>query len=147
MVERFLLDTSALIAFLQAEPGERRVLTLLDEAARGTTEVFACFVSLTEVQYITRQDFGAEAAQKTMADLTQLAVTWVHSDGALCASAAEVKGAHKVSFADAFVAAAALRLDAVLLHKDPEFAAIPAPLKQEVLPFKTGAPLPPVPKN
>ena len=68
-----------------------------------------------------------------------MTATWQHSDEALCASAAEVKAAHKVSFADSFVVAAALRLNATLVHKDPEFASIAGPLKQEMLPPKTAA--------
>jgi hypothetical protein len=80
---------------------------------------------------------GAEASRAAIADMKRLAVAWQHSDDALCASAAEAKAAHKVSFADAFVMAAALRLDAVLVHKDPELAAVPAPSKQELLPLKT----------
>ena len=139
MADRFLLDTSAFITFLQGEPGAPRVLELLEKAARRELEVFACFVSLTEVQYITFHDFGIEAARKTIADLKRLTVTWLHSDEALCASAAEVKVAHKVSFADSFVVAAALRLNATLVHKDPEFASIAGPLKHEMLPPKTVA--------
>lgn len=139
MADRFLLDTSAFITFLQGEPGAPRVLELLEKAARREAEVFACFVTLTEVQYITFHDFGDEAAKKTITDLKRLAVTWQHSDEALCAGAAEVKAAHKVSFADSFVVAAALRLNATLVHKDPEFAAIAAPLQQEMLPPKTSA--------
>ena len=70
-----------------------------------------------------------------------MTATWQHSDEALCASAAEVKAAHKVSFADSFVVAAALRLNATLVHKDPEFASIAGPLKQEMLPPQTAATL------
>jgi len=140
MPEHFLLDSSAFIAFLQAEPGAPRVLDLLEKAARAEVEVVACFVSLTEVQYITAYDFGEEPARKAISDLKKLTIRWQHSDDALCASAAETKKAHKVSFADAFVVATALRWDAVLVHKDPELAAIPSPLKQEMLPPK--APLP-----
>ncbi len=136
MAERFLLDTSALVAFLQAEPGAPRVLDLLEKAARHEVEVSACFVSLTEVQYITFYDYGEEAARKAVADLKRLMVFWQDSDDDLCASAADLKATHKVSFADAFVAATALRFDAVLIHKDPELAAIPSPLKQEMLPPK-----------
>mgnify|MGYP003332070134 CR=1 FL=1 len=74
MADRFLLDTSALIAFLQAEPGSTRVLELLEFAARGEAELSACFVTLTEVRYITEQNFGTEVARQTLADLQQLNV-------------------------------------------------------------------------
>lgn len=140
MAERFLLDTSAFVAFLQGEPGAARVLELLEKAARREVEVLACFVTLTEVQYITFYDYGEEAARKAIADLKRLALSWQHSDDALCASAADLKALHKISLADAFVVAAALRFEALLVHKDPELAAIPSPLKQEMLPPKSAVP-------
>ena len=50
---------------------------------------------------------------------------------------AKLKAAHKVSFADAFVAATALRLSATLLHKDPEFDTLQGVVKLQALPLKT----------
>ncbi len=138
MVNRFLFDTSAFIAFLQAEPGAPRIRDLLEQSARRESDVIGCFVSLTEVQYITHYDFGEEAARATIADMKRLPVIWLHTDDALCSTAADIKASHRVSLADAFVVASALRLDALLVHKDPEFAALPGPLKQEMLPAKTG---------
>ncbi len=40
-----------------------------------------------------------------------------------------------MSLADAWIVAAALELDAVLVHKDPEFEQV-AGLRQEQLPYK-----------
>ncbi len=91
------------------------------------------------MQYILTYDRGAEKPGRIMAAVRKFPIRWLHSDVALCAAAAEIKAAHKVSFADAFLAATALRLRAVLLHKDPEFEALSAVLKQEMLPPKTGA--------
>jgi predicted nucleic acid-binding protein len=136
MADRFFLDSSALIAFLQAELGAPRVLDLLEQATRRQTEIFASFVSLAEVQYITFYDFGFEAARKAVRDMRRLNVAWQHSDDDLCAAAADIKATHRLSFADSFVVASALRFDALLVHKDPEFAAVPAPLRQEMLPRK-----------
>lgn len=62
----------------------------------------------------------------------------LHSDDALCGSAAKLKAAHKVSLADAFVAATAMRFDATLIHKDPEFISLAGIIKQEMLPRKRG---------
>ena len=46
--------------------------------------------------------------------------------------AAQIKASHRLSLADAWIAAAALQSGATLLHKDPEFRAI-AGLDQEWL--------------
>ena len=56
----------------------------------------------------------------------------------LCSDAAKLKAAHKLSFADSFVAATAQRIGAVLLHKDPEFNAVSGVVKLRMLPPKTG---------
>lgn len=68
----------------------------------------------------------------------QQPVHWLHSDEALCSEAAKLKAAHKVSFADAFVAATAQRLNATLVHKDPEFDALEGVISLHRLPLKVG---------
>jgi len=115
------------------------VLELLEKAARNEAGLFASFASLAECKYITEADFGAQKAQRAIADLKQMPITWVHSDDALCINAADIKLTHRVSFADAFVAATAVRVEAVLAHKDPEILKIPTPLKQEMLPPKVAS--------
>ena len=99
----------------------------------------APFASLTEVEYITAQEEGAEAARQRLADLNAMSIQWLHSDAALCHEAARLKAAHKMSFADAFVAATARRFDATLVHKDPQFDPLAGEVKQHMLPPKSGA--------
>lgn len=52
--------------------------------------------------------------------------------------AAGFKAKHKLSFADALIAATAYRYGAILLHKDPEFDALAEQVPQERLPLKVG---------
>jgi predicted nucleic acid-binding protein len=59
----------------------------------------------------------------------------VHESPELLKRAAEVKATPPLSLADAWIAAAALELDAILVHKDPEFECLPG-LKEERLPYK-----------
>ena len=47
-----------------------------------------------------------------------------------------LKSQYRISFADAFIAATAIHLDAVLVHKDPEFEALNAILQTNSLPYK-----------
>ena len=49
--------------------------------------------------------------------------------------AASIKATHRLSLADAWIAATALELDATLVHKDPEFEKL-LELKEERLPYK-----------
>ena len=139
MPKAFLLDTSAFLTLTDREPGVDRVRHLLKAARRGELRLHACFVSLTETQYILTYDLGADRAKRILAAIKKFPIQWLHSDDALCASAAEIKAQHKLSFADAFIAAAAQRLGAVLVHKDPELATLGNFIRQELLPLK-GAP-------
>jgi len=51
-------------------------------------------------------------------------------------TAAKLKANHRISLADAIIAAFTLRRGAVLMHKDLEFAALAGLLPMEALPFK-----------
>ena len=136
MSKVFLLDTSAWLSWSQDEPGADEVETCFEEAMDGEATLHSSFVSLTELEYITTQKFGADKARELLESVEDKPVRWHQSDRALCGEAARLKAAHKLSFADAFVAATAQRLDATLVHKDPEFNALAGVVKLHGLPPK-----------
>lgn len=136
MAESVVLDTSACFALLEDEGGADVVEELLVEARSGRAEIHGSFVTLTEVEYITLQERGEEDAARALATLKAWPVNWHHSNDAVCSAAAKLKAVHQVSFADSFVASLAQDLDATLIHKDPEFLALNATLKQKMLPPK-----------
>lgn len=136
MAEVFLLDTSAWIALDEAEPGAETVESLLADGWLGQKEIHACFVTLTELEYIRTQERDAPQAAELLAFARAQRVTWHHSDDARCSAAAKLKAAHRLSLADSFVAAIAIQLDATLVHKDPEFAPLAGVVRQLVLPAK-----------
>ena len=136
MADAVVLDTSAFLTLTGDEPGADTVQKFITDALAGEIDLHASFVSLTEIEYITCQKEGEETARERLADIKALPVQWLHSDDALCSEAAKLKAAHKVSFADAFVAATAKRLDATLVHKDPEFDTLKGAIKLHGLPPK-----------
>lgn len=138
MADTVVLDTSAFLTLTGEEPGADTVQKFITDALAGEIDLHASFVSLTEIEYITRQKEGEEIARQRLADIKALPIQWLHSDDALCGEAAKLKAAHKVSFADAFVAATAQRLDATLVHKDPEFNTLAGVIKLHGLPPKAG---------
>lgn len=137
MTEIFVLDTSAFVALDEREPGAETVEAVLARAWLGEAEVHASFATLTELEYVRTQERDAEQATELLAFAKSQPVKWHHTDDALCSAAAKLKAAHKVSFADAFVAATAQRLNAALVHKDPEFDALDGVIKLHPLPRKT----------
>ncbi len=138
MADTVVLDTSAFLTLTGEEPGADTVQKFITDALAGEIDLHASFVSLTEIEYITRQKEGEEIARQRLADIKALPIQWLHSDDALCEEAAKLKAAHKISFADAFVAATAQRLDATLVHKDPEFDVLKGVIKLHSLPPKAG---------
>lgn len=128
----YLLDTSAVMAFLEDEEGAQRVETLL-----RIEEVFLPFLALLETYYITLQEQPEDVADKRYALLKQLPATILWSlDEPSLLTAGRLKATYHVSLADALIATMAIRNKAVLVHKDPEIAALSGIVQMETLPFK-----------
>lgn len=136
-MQRYLLDTSALLALRDDEPGADRVAEILELATTDAVRCYGCFVSLMEVLYRVWRDESESAGRLAYQQCLSLPIEWVHESEALLVRAAEIKAQHQLSQADAWIAACAVETGAVLLHKDPEFK--PLKLAQEVLPFKPTA--------
>ena len=62
----------------------------------------------------------------------------VDSTAALGLLAGELKAKHRLSVADAWIAALAQERNATLVHKDPEFEQVEATVKALKLPYKVG---------
>lgn len=133
-----VLDTSAVISFLCDEDGADRVESHLLKAKKGSLTVCLSFATIAEVFSSAIKKEGRDRAELYVASIKSWPVKWVHSSEELCLSAGALKARYKMSFADSFIAATALHLDAVLVHKDPEFEALASVLPMESLPYKRG---------
>lgn len=131
----FLLDTSALLALRDNEPGADRVSQVLKDAQKGGLPCHACFMSLMEVFYRVWKDEGELAGREAYTDCRALPIHWIHESPQLLERAALVKATHPLSLADAWIAASALENGSTLIHKDPEFEKLPG-LSEERLPYK-----------
>ncbi len=133
MPDRFVLDTSALFAWLDAEPGGERVGDLL----RSDAEVFIPWPALMEIYYLIVRRQGISLAQEVYIALkhTPASILTDWSE-ALWLKAADFKSRHRISLADAQIASLAHANDAVLVHKDPELIPLAQELKLEALPLK-----------
>ncbi len=134
--DKYILDSSAFIALFEDEEGAEIVQNLLEEARNGNIVVFASFVSYTEIFYVTYQEEGEEEACRRINLMNELAMTRIDSSHELGIKAGKLKAIHRISFADAWVAATALMLDATLVHKDSEFEVLEDELEMLRLPYK-----------
>lgn len=134
--ERYLLDTSAILALTDREDGFKKVEELLDWATSGETEVVTCAVTLMELYYITLQEQGDDLAAQLVGLVKSWPIHWIYPDEKALLHAGRIKAFHRLSFADAIIAAVAKLHEAVLVHKDPEFETLGDEVSLLSLPYK-----------
>ncbi len=122
--ETFVLDSFAMLAFLDGESGMARVQDILQTAQRGRAHACLSVINLGEVLYITERERGLPQAQQVLAVIEQLPITLLEATRVRVLAAAHIKANWRVSYADAFAIAATLELNGVLITGDPEFSAI-----------------------
>jgi predicted nucleic acid-binding protein len=131
--ESYVLDSSALLTLIEDEEGADRVQEVLE--AGGS---ILPWLVLLELHYVTQQEKGQAEADRRYALARQLPaeIPW-SVDEPLLLTASRFKAEHRVSLADAIIAAFAHTRDAVLVHKDPEFEALAEHVQLEALPYET----------
>ena len=120
----YVLDSFAILAYLEGEPGMARVRTLLAEAAKGTLTLHLSVINLGEVLYIVEREQGLVAAQRVLAALDQLPIQVQPAERSVVLAAARLKARYPISYADAFAVVAAQEHRAVLVTGDPEFKSV-----------------------
>jgi predicted nucleic acid-binding protein len=118
---RSLLDSFAIMAWVQDEPGAQTVEDLLVGARRKHEKLFLHEVNLAEVYYLSIRRVGEARAQSLAAQLLSLPIQIISSTSEILWQAALLKARHPLSLADAFAAATAMILDAALVTGDPDF--------------------------
>lgn len=131
-MQRFLLDTSALLAHSRREPGWDRVQALFEE---GDIELLAASVSLTEFARRLRELGATTAEARQLAqdyqDLLDEVVA-VDENVALTAFDIGCETPERLPLADALIAAAARERGACLVHRDRHMAPIPVNLVEQL---------------
>lgn len=137
MAKGFVLDTSALFTFTKDEEGSDEVENILNLAKRGRNSVYLSFISFMELYYVTWQEKSEHAAKELIVLVKSLPVQVVDSNEKITLAAGRIKANHRLSVADAFIAATAIDKGAVLVHKDPELEIISKYIETLELPYKT----------
>jgi uncharacterized protein len=125
-MQQYCLDSWAILAFLHREnPAGLYVKQLLEKAAQENNEtLFFSLMNLGEVYYIVGRASSREEADETIAQIRRLPLTIVSVDDEQIMAAARLKMSYRISYADAFALATAVRCKATLLTGDPELIAL-----------------------
>ena len=116
-----VLDSWAVVAYFEAQPGGEQVREMLVEMHESSGQLLMCVVNVGEVWYsLARGHSPAIADEKTL-ELAQLGVEFVDADWELTKQAAVFKMKGNIAYADCFAAALAKGHKAELVTGDPEF--------------------------
>ncbi|MDP3112878.1 MAG: type II toxin-antitoxin system VapC family toxin [Thermodesulfovibrionales bacterium] len=136
MAKNYVLDTSALFALTKGEDGSDTVENILNSARKGKDTVYLSFITFMELYYVTWHEKGEDAAKELIILAKALPVHRVDPNERITLSAGRLKANHRLSVADAFIAATAIDKGAILVHKDPELEVISKYTETIELPYK-----------
>lgn len=121
----FVLDSYALIGYLENESFSDRIQHVLFQAKKGASRLYFHAIHLGEVYYITLREQGQSLADLAYSRIKGLPVKVIDRiDEELLLAAAGLKASHPISYADSFAAALALLNNCPLLTGDPEFRSL-----------------------
>lgn len=120
-MKRYVLDSYAVIAYFEDEPGADRVAKVLRQLIQGKAKGFMSVVNWGEVYYNTMREQGIAEAEKVILQLDKFPIQIVEVNKDLTYEAAKLKGKYRIAYADCFAVALSVKLNASLVTGDPEF--------------------------
>jgi predicted nucleic acid-binding protein len=125
----YVLDCYALYAYFQAQVGGDKVEKLVKDAWNQDVNLYLSMINYAELYYVTYKKLGKLKANSIRTDTQNLPIQIEGITETEIFGAAELKAHYNISFADAFAAHLAQKLDAILVTGDPEFEEIEAKIK------------------
>jgi uncharacterized protein len=120
-MKTYVLDASALFAFLQRKGDALKVNELVKEAIRGRSQVLMSAVNYGEVYGTILREDGPEQARMAVDVVAPLPIEVLDVTPNRARQAADLKVKYKLYFADSFAASLALEHKATLVTSDTDF--------------------------
>lgn len=124
-----VLDSYAVIAFLEREEGYDEVAKVFEECVAKDREVFLCVVNWGEVIYHALRNGGERMAQLAEDSMKALPIQIVEANRELTLQAAHLKATNKISYADCYAAALAVKKRCEIVTGDKEFKQVEKEIK------------------
>lgn len=139
----YVLDASAVLRFMDREPGFDRIRLLLHDAVQGKNQILLSAVNWGEIVAVLLKKSGA-SAEAILSNLAALPITIVPVDTMAASQAGRFKWKYNIPYADAFAGALALactdtqKADHItLITADYDFKSLPkGTIRIEFLPQK-----------
>lgn len=124
-MKTLVLDSHALLAYFEREPGWEKLAHLLQEAADGDCRMAMSVVNWGEVCYVTLREYGETHLERVMHALDNMPVELIDAERNVTLEAARFKARGGLSYADSFVCGLAKVIKAAeVVTGDPEFRAV-----------------------
>ncbi len=131
MFARYVLDTYALLAVLEDEPGAETVTKMFTVP---NSKLFLSLINLGEAYYVITRRKGKEAADELVNSVfAEEALTLVDVSWPKIKNAAQIKSRGGLSYADSFVVALAKEIEAPIVTGDPEIKKVADQLGIELI--------------
>ena len=124
-----VLDSYALMAFFEDEPGADFVRGLIQKAVDSDTNLLMSVVNLGEMWYSIARTNSPETADQYIHEIKGLGIEIIDVDWALTRQAAAFKANGNISYGDCFAAALAKSRKADLVTGDKEFKPLEGEIK------------------
>lgn len=121
MKKKYLLDSYAVLAWIQDEKGAQFVEDLLYRARENKENVLLNIINLGEIYYRCARVLDMESARNLLENIKLLPIKITPCPNELVIEAAEIKARYAIAYADAFAVASAIREKACIITGDPEF--------------------------
>ncbi|MBZ5566594.1 MAG: type II toxin-antitoxin system VapC family toxin [Acidobacteriia bacterium] len=128
-MKRYMLDASAVIAFLEDRGGAEVVEDLLGKAASSQQFLQVSVVNWGEIYSAICRVTGREAANRKIEELEQLPIELVDVDSAVTKLAAELSAQYKLPYLSCIGAATAKTHKATFVTAEKEFESVGNDLK------------------
>ena len=125
----YVLDSWAVIAYLEDEPSAAQIADLIASAHEEETPLYMTVVNVGEVWYTIAREISEEDANASIKELRDLRIQFENVDWDLTREAAHFKSQHKMSYADCYAAALAKSRKAELVTGDKEFKSLDGEIK------------------
>jgi len=125
----YVLDTWAVIAYLEDEPSGEQVEEIIATAHEEQIPIYMSVINVGEVWYTIAREVSEAEADAGVKSLRDLRIQFEAADWTLTQEAARFKSQNKMSYADAFAAALAKVKKADLVTGDNEFKPLDGEIK------------------
>lgn len=136
-MKTYVLDASALLRFIEDEPGAARVEGLLNQAQNGHLRLILSAVNWGEVFYVVARVKGEGQAASYSARFRSLPVEIVPVDWLRAERAGQFREEFRLPYADSFAGSLAAEQNATLVTADYDFKNAAGVLTVEFLPVKS----------